>query len=84
MTATMQLDCIMAAPPLLTRGRAKAQAFGTGLESADQAESDTRDIGWRKAGDGGCKDGRPAVNGKFSLYAPSIRRSAPQDQTAGS
>jgi hypothetical protein len=80
--AGLLMDCIMTAAPFPTRGRAKVQAFETGPESADQAESGTRDNGWRTGVDGGCRDGIPAVNGGLSSDAPSMRRSAPQDQTA--
>lgn len=76
-------DCIMTAPPFPTRSRAKARESGTGPRSCGRAETGTRDNGWRTVGDGGCRDGISAVNGGLSSDAPSMRRSAPQDQTAG-
>jgi hypothetical protein len=76
-------DCIMTAPPFPSRSRAKARESGTGPRSCGRAETGTRDNGWRTVGDGGCRDGIPAVNGGLSSDAPSKRRSAPQDQTAG-
>lgn len=76
-------DCIMTAPPFPTRSRAKARESGTGPRSCGRAETGTRDNGWRTVGDGGCRDGISAVNGGLSSDAPLMRRSAPQDQTAG-